>query len=417
MQVGKLHSYFLLLPVFFMVKKKMKINKPIGIYIHIPFCQKKCNYCDFASIPRSQWDESVIKRYVYSLKTEIRQTAEKIRQTLTVDTIFIGGGTPSIIESLLIGEILDTVKKHFLFQPDSEVTIEVNPGTVDIDKMNQYVELGINRLSIGAQSLYDKNLQILGRIHDRKTILDTYNFARKTGFSTISLDFIYGLPGQSLKNWKSEIKEISGLSPEHLSLYCLTPEKGTPLGEQIFARCVSLPDDEEQVEMMSINHRILTDSGYKHYEISNYALPGHESKHNLKYWRSEDYLGFGSSSCSYFNRRRWSNIEDLSLYMERLESGRSAISFSERLSADKQMGEYMMMGLRISEGISSAKFQKRFGKDIMDIYRREITELLDKNWLQTGSGDIPGDTTFFVPPGHFPIQNEIAGYFIRIHQN
>jgi oxygen-independent coproporphyrinogen III oxidase len=393
----------------------MKRNKPTGIYIHIPFCQKKCSYCDFASIPRMQWDESITRRYVDSLKIEIQRTTGRFRENLVIDTVFIGGGTPSVIDPCLIGEILDTLKKDLHFQTDpevSEVSIEVNPGTVDAEKFRQYVDSGINRVSIGAQSLDDNNLKLLGRIHDRKTIMDTLQSAGKAGFKSVSLDFIYGLPGQTPEKWKNELKEIVELKPNHLSLYCLTPEAGTLLGDQITARCVCQPTDEEQVEMMEINHQILTKAGYTHYEISNYALPGHESRHNLKYWRSEDYLGFGSSSFSYLNRRRWSNVDDPFLYMERLEADKSVVSFSERLPVEKQMGEYIMMGLRLAEGISSEKFKKRFESDITEVYPGEIAELTRRGWLKQKEGETPGDTRFYVPPEYFSIQNEIAGYFI-----
>jgi oxygen-independent coproporphyrinogen-3 oxidase len=293
-----------------------------------------------------------------------------------------------------------------------EITLEVNPGTVTPEKLRNFKDIGVNRLSIGVQSLKDENLKILGRIHNSQEAFEIIKAVSLMGFNSVSLDFIYAIPGQTIEKWIEELKEITNLKADHISLYSLIPEPDTPLGDKILSGELLTVSDDDQADMMEQNHRILTSVSYTHYEISNFAKPGHESKHNLKYWHNEDYLGFGSSAFSYIRGRRFGNLRDPREFIERIENKKGVICSSERLSLEKKMGEYMMLALRLSEGVSQKEFQHRFRVDMFEFYKKEIKGLIDSGLLEEVYNYSLGDRRIFIPPRYFPIQSEIALTFI-----
>lgn len=365
-------------------------RKSLGIYIHIPFCVQKCLYCDFVSGPAS----SEIKRnYVnYMLKEiELCNYGNKPGSEYVVDTIFIGGGTPSVLNADWIAEILCKLKGIFEIADDCECTIEVNPGTVDFTKLKKYRESGINRLSIGLQSCNDNELKILGRIHDFKTFEDTFQSARQAGFDNINIDLMSSIPDQTEKSFVQSLERVIDLNPEHISVYSLIVEEGTPFYEMD----LNLPDEDTERQIYYKTGEILKAHGYEQYEISNYAKPGKECKHNIRYWQCNEYIGFGVAAASYFNGVRWKNTEDINFYIKYIQSAGDISDkqcedcdnnkqyadnsndkqradnidvmqnnefFSEKeiLAPEEQCAEFMFMGLRMNKGVSAEEFCRRF---------------------------------------------------------
>ncbi|MDQ7821464.1 MAG: radical SAM family heme chaperone HemW [Candidatus Eremiobacteraeota bacterium] len=379
-----------------------------GLYVHIPFCEKKCRYCNFPSIPRTEWDDAFCESYVEALLSEIESAAQAAGEELAVDSIFFGGGTPSLLPLRFLREITARLRHCFHEAESCELSIEANPGTIDAGTLKALRFCGFNRLSIGAQSLRDDRLAALGRIHGRREIFEARDGAVKAGFPSIGMDLIYGIPGQGLAEWERDLDEVLSLGLHHLSAYGLTPEEGTPLGDAIIRGLAEVPGDDEQAMMMEAAHERLTSCGYVHYEVSNFALAGHECRHNMRYWLGGDYLGFGSSACSFMNRWRFSNTSDPREYVRRIEEGLSPIVFAERLSLGRQMGEYMMMALRTEKGAGREDFMERFGVDPLEHYRRELDDL-----AAGGLVIVESSGTIRIPPRHFFLQSEIASRFIE----
>ena len=327
-----------------------------GIYIHIPFCTVKCLYCDFYSITER---EDSIQRFINAITKEI-ETCNADVSKWTIDTIFIGGGTPSLLNGKQIEKIISALSKKYDLTNLIEFTIEVNPGEAPIEHLKLYKNSGINRLSIGVQSLEPKLLKFLTRIHDRKEVFQTYENARAAGYDNINMDLIHSIPGQTLKLLESDLKEIVKLKPEHISAYSLTVEKGTELFGMVKKKIVSMPKEEINAKFFESTIEKLTSNGYDLYEISNFSKPGLQCKHNIHYWNIEPYLGFGPSAHSFDNIYRWNNTKNLDTYLRGIESNRSVKSNVESLSKINKINETIGFGLRMSSGLNLNKLPKEY---------------------------------------------------------
>ncbi|MBQ2643146.1 MAG: oxygen-independent coproporphyrinogen III oxidase [Eubacterium sp.] len=342
------------------------MNK-LEIYIHIPFCAKKCDYCDFLSAP---CDDETVNRYVEALKYEIECARDEIKEYL-VDTIFIGGGTPSILEGKQITSVLETLKNCANISDDAEITIECNPGTVDESKLKTLFAAGINRISLGLQSANDDELKSIGRIHTYDEFLESYNIARECGFNNINVDLMSALPGQTKETYVESLKKVAALNPEHISAYSLIVEDETPLEARVSNGEVDLPDEDTEREMYYATKDVLEKSGYHRYEISNYAKEGFECRHNIGYWKRVDYMGFGIGAASLVKNERYNNISELNKYIAVMDEFSDVSSIREnvqKLSIQEQMEEFMFLGLRMIDGISKTDFENCFGKSIDEVY-------------------------------------------------
>lgn len=327
-----------------------------GIYLHIPFCKSRCSYCDFAT---DVWRSGeAVQRYVDALCREIAGFSDASR---VVDTIYFGGGTPSLLEPGQVEAILETLRRTFEITANSEVTLEMNPATVTSEKLYAYLDLGINRASFGVQTFNDRDLKLLARGHDSNDARTTFKLLRKTGFGNISFDLIAGLPGQTLEDWSKNLDEALSMEPEHLSLYLLEIHEGTPLAEQLRTHRRPLPDDELAAEMYEFMIDRLAAAGYIQYEISNFSKPGFESRHNNKYWRLDPVLGFGVSAHSFDGKERSANEHDTSKYVEMIENSGTAEIYREVID---RASEFAFLGLRLNEGIAMQDYTAEFGDGI-----------------------------------------------------
>lgn len=358
----------------------MKTNKrKLGLYSHIPFCAQKCSYCDFLSYVNE--DRDARTHYVSKLTQEIAGKSLNVRDSHVVDSIFVGGGTPSVLDVNLIEEIIDTIYSTYKLSSDIEITIEANPGTLNFEKLNALKSIGFNRISMGVQSFNNDVLKTLGRIHDSKTAIDSYNKARAAGFSNINLDLMFGIPGETSEIWEKDISTMKELDPEHVSFYSLQVEEGTRIFHRIMDGDVEEVD--EIIDRKMYHHALeeLKKAGFVHYEISNAAKPGFESRHNLKYWSLGDYLGFGLGAHSYINSRRMSNTEILKDYLS-AESSASMTVWQYENTVNDEISEFVFLGLRKTKGISLGDFSKIFRKDFLDIYDVETEDLMKRGLLE-----------------------------------
>jgi len=354
-----------------------------------------------------------VERYLCALRSEIAARCSSAGCTgEAVDTLYFGGGTPSLLEPSDIKELIDTVRNHYHLQDGAEITVEVNPGTVNAERLTAFREAGITRVSIGAQSFDDDVLAMLGRIHRRRDIEQTLRHTEAAGFSSLSLDLIFALPGQSIREWEETLQSALQYAPPHISVYCLTPEEGSPLGDAILRGDVKMPSDEESLAMYQHLYSIFRERGYSHYEISNFALEGHRCRHNWKYWSGEDYSGYGSSASSYENRWRFTNSRDPFEYAGKIEACGSAVQEAERLSLERQMGEYVMMALRTGRGVSVSKFNHRFGVDFYKIYGTAAASLKDCGYLVETDEAGEDGPCLRIPELHLFIASEIALKFL-----
>jgi len=336
---------------------------PLGIYVHIPFCRSKCAYCDFCSVQNA--DNSKKDAYVKAVLTHIQETAPRYSSHV-VDTIYFGGGTPTILGEKPLIRILQTLKKFFSVSKSAEITLEANPESADLKKLRRLNKAGFNRISIGVQSADDNDLRSLGRIHSFKDAVHAVKNARAAGFSNLSLDLMYGLPGQSTESFLSSAAEILKLSPEHISCYALKLEPGT----RLFAAAFALPSDDIQADMYEETAALLGKHGYQQYEISNFAKPGYRSRHNQKYWDLSEYLGFGPSSHSFCTGRRFSYTKDIDAYIEGFISGGPVLDEFEEGTNINRLGEYIMLRLRTSDGIDENLFNRKFGLDFQPFAKK-----------------------------------------------
>lgn len=341
----------------------MEIENATGssmeIYIHIPFCVKKCDYCDFLSGPSCPKEQA---EYVQALLAEI--DAIKEGKGRSVSSIFIGGGTPSVLDERFIGEILNKTRKNFLVENDAEITIEVNPGTADQKKLQAYRTFGINRLSIGLQSPDDRELKILGRIHNYEQFLETCKCARTAGFENINIDLMSAIPDQTYEKWCNNLRIVAELKPEHISAYSLIIEEGTPFA----SRQLNLPDEDTEYNMYEATSRILKEYGYEQYEISNYAKEGRCCRHNVGYWTRRDYLGFGLGASSLYGKDRFANTADMKKYLENSSSPELIREREPVLTREDEMAEFMFLGLRMTKGIAKTDFRQKFGCTMETVY-------------------------------------------------
>lgn len=372
-----------------------KNKRPLGLYLHFPFCVRKCRYCDFLSFPSG---EAGRKIYLERLKEEIKARGA-IYQDYNIETLFIGGGTPSLMTGQQLTELLDTVRASFHVSPVGEWTMECNPGTTDAETLRIYRNAGINRLSFGLQSMNDEELKYLGRIHTAKQFAENYQAARRVGFENINIDLMSALPGQTTASWLDTLNKAAAFEPEHLSAYSLIIEEGTPfwdlygddrsgeadadgiiadgvVGQQGKAAILTLPDEDSERQMYHLTKKILAEKGYERYEISNYARKGFECRHNLIYWQRKDYLGLGLGAASMVGNRRFSNVSDMTSYMHDWSYCQEEI-----LDRKAQIEETMFLGLRCTAGVSDRMFTEKFGQSMMDIYGDIIRKYLSEGFL------------------------------------
>ena len=358
----------------------------IGAYIHIPFCKQKCYYCDFLSFANKKEYE---EKYVESLIKEIEVFKEK-NNDVEFDTIYIGGGTPSYIDSKNIARILQTLISDNNISNGDEITIEVNPGTFLKEKMLEYKKIGINRMSIGLQSTNNNLLKEIGRIHNFEDFLETYQTARKIGFENINVDLMIGLPNQTFDDIKDEIEHIIKLEPNHISVYSLILEENTKLEQLVLQGKMKLPDEELERHMYWYVKNKLELYGYKHYEISNFAKKGYESKHNLNCWNQKQYRGFGLGAHSYINNKRFSNTENIDLYINNInkENFENNINIHEIQNIEMQEKEYMLLGLRKIDGINIQEFENKFGMNPIFLFKNELNKLSNEGLIKVDGNKI-----------------------------
>lgn len=359
----------------------MSHKKKLELYVHIPFCESKCKYCDFLSAPAQTQTQ---KDYVDQLVEEIRAQGS-IYRDYQVNTIFIGGGTPSILKGVWIANIMSAIYENFVVEASAEATIECNPGTLDTEKLGFYAKSGINRISLGLQSSVNKELQYLGRIHSYEQFLESYQRVREAGFNNVNIDLMSGLPWQTLESWKDTLKKIVRLKPEHISAYSLVIEEGTefakiygsPEGRKF------LPDESTERKMYQLTRDFLKQFSYERYEISNYARPGFESRHNTGYWTGAEYLGLGLGASSYVFRRRFHVERDFRSYMK-IDMKRDINPLYQdiqELSLEDEMSEFMFLGLRMIRGVSGADFSEKFDYNIFTVFGDAIKKNIDLGLL------------------------------------
>ena len=333
------------------------------LYLHIPFCVKKCAYCDFLSFPSGQ---EIQRQYAKRLMEDIDCMGKEYGD-IPVDTIFIGGGTPSVPESRLIVDLMERVNRAFQISDGAEISMEANPGTVTREKLKEYRRAGINRISFGLQSANDRELKLLGRIHTWAEFLESFALARECGFTNLNIDLMSALPGQTCESWKDTLKRVTDLEPEHISAYSLIIEDGTPFGEKYGSEegRKLLPDEDSEREMYHETKRFLRECGYERYEISNYAKPGRECRHNIGYWTGVPYLGLGLGASSYMNGSRFAVNSDMKQY---LEEKPGMFTDVEKLTKKDMEEEFFYVGLRMTAGVSLPEFERRFGVSAKDVY-------------------------------------------------
>lgn len=365
---------------------KMK-KRNLELYLHIPFCVRKCNYCDFFSAsgtPKEQAD------YVSAMIQEI-QSYQELSGEYEVQTIFLGGGTPSLLTPEQIEKIFTTIYHIFSVNENAEITMEMNPGTVDIEKLRAMKAAGVNRLSIGLQSAQNEELKMLGRIHTYEEFLETWRLTEQAGFKNRNIDLMSALPGQTMESYEDTLSKVLALEPEHISAYSLILEEGTVFYDwyekgKLDRGAWKLPSEEEEYAMGELTIQRLAEAGMHRYEISNYAKPGKECRHNLGYWDRVEYLGIGAGSSSLIKGERFDHIRDRKAYIEKIRNGEPILIDREILSVESQMEEFMYLGLRKIEGVSRTDFQNYFGKNVDDVYG-EILDKLEEEQLLEFSGD------------------------------
>ena len=347
-------------------------KKKLGIYIHIPFCVKKCNYCDFNSFAS---DNDMQMNYINVLCEEMKRNSEAYKD-YCVDTVFVGGGTPSILIPDLTKKFFDCLYSNYDIDSNAEISMESNPGTLTKEKAKAYKEIGINRMSLGLQSTVDSELKILGRIHTYNEFLESFMILRDERFNNINVDLMNGIPEQTFETFSNGLEIIKELNPEHISIYSLILEEGTPF----YSMNLKLPNEEEERRMVHSIPEILG-SEYHQYEISNYSKRGFECKHNIKYWKRDEYLGFGLSAASFMNETRFKNTDDIKVYLDNSDN-KNVYTEYEVLNKDEQMSEYIILGLRMNEGVDITDFEKTFGKSVYDVYGDKIALHIKEELLE-----------------------------------
>lgn len=378
------------------------MKKNMELYIHIPFCVKKCAYCDFLSFPA---DEGTKRRYVEKLMEEMRTMGAVCRDN-TVSTVFVGGGTPSILKGEWMEELFSVLRENFSLEPDAEISMEANPGTVTKEKLFSYHRAGINRLSFGLQSAKERELSALGRIHSFEDFLESFRAARECGFENINVDLMSALPGQTADSWMETLKRTAELSPEHISAYSLIVEEGTPFYEAYGSETGRklLPDEETEREMYHRTKAFLRECGYERYEISNYAKPGFACLHNIGYWTGVPYLGLGLGAASYLNGKRFSGHGDMETY---LASAAGTYENEVQLTKKDMEEEFFFLGLRLTKGVSLAEFKERFGEDAAAVYPGVM-----ERFVREGAA-VLSDGRFFLTDYGMDVSNYVMAEFLQ----
>lgn len=379
-----------------MTDRQTEEREPLALFVFIPFCKIKCTYCDFnayANLSR------VMAPYADAVAREIG--AAPVPARAPARTLYFGGGTPSLVPVSHIETIVRACRDTFALAPNAEITLEANPGTVDLHKLSALRSLGINRLSLGVQSFDEATVRRLNRGHTAADAVETYDLARRAGFDNLNLDFIYGLPLQTLEDWRTTLERAIALAPEHLSLYALKVEEGTGLEHQIKHGKYPLPDDDRAADMYALAQELLVAAGYEHYEISNWARRGYASRHNLTYWYDEPYLGFGAGAHSYLNGARYWNVLSPVEYIQRVERGERVVGGREVIGREIEMAETMFLGLRLGDGITFERFQRRFGLDARVKFAAPLREV-----ESYGLVEITTDRVRLTPRGRI-LSNEV----------
>ncbi len=365
----------------------MRAPTKVSLYIHFPFCLKKCLYCSFNSVAESHLP---VEEYAATLIREMELCSANLGSPVLAQTLYFGGGTPSLMAPVLVGRIIDSAARFFNLAADAEITIEANPGSLTRETLSGYRACGINRLSLGVQSFNDAFLQRLGRVHNSEQAVEAFVEARGAGFMNIGVDLINSLPGQTLQLWEDDLRTAVDLQPEHLSVYGLSVEDGTPFADMEKKGELLLPGEEEAAVMFEKTSQILNNSGFEQYEIANFARPGYRSRHNQGYWLRDDYLGFGAGAHSFMKESgfgvRWKNPDDLHEYSQPVKDG--VLPWQERhyLSSREAMEERLFLGLRMLEGVDLENFQSEFGVSVPEAYPRECVSLLEKGLLEIRDG-------------------------------
>jgi len=375
-------------------------GRSLGIYIHIPFCRSKCVYCDFYSLADS---EQRMEDYLDALLDHLTETAPRAAGYL-VDTVYIGGGTPSIFGPDRIAEILRTVRRHYRLTADCEITMEANPDSVTYRHLKAIRRAGVNRLSLGVQSANDHELKLIGRPHDFRQAVEAVDSARKAGFTNLSLDLIYGIPDQTMESWQQTVEALVGLTPEHLSCYGLQLEEGTPLHERRHE--LTMADDDTQADMYLWLVRRLKEAGYNQYEISNFSRPGRESRHNLRYWQMKEYIGFGPGAHSDFGDRRYSFVPCLEQYIRGMKDGSPIVDEDWEMTEEERRSEYIMLSLRTVHGFDCGWYSRRYHMD-----SRPLEELL-RRYADRGLMVFADGRWHFTPEG-FLISNPLLAELLE----
>lgn len=359
-------------------------KNPLGIYLHIPFCERKCNYCDFYSF--TPGDDEFVERYVSAMMLQMEDMAKSCADHV-VSTVYFGGGTPTTLPTRQLARLIESVRHNFCVDKNAEITIEANPGTVSFHSLRAIRRLGINRISFGMQSALDSELRTLGRIHTAEQFAESYKNARRAGFENISIDVMYGIPDQTIASLRKTLEFVCDLTPEHVSLYCLKLEEGTPF--YINRENLNLPDDDTEYDMYTESVRFLTDNGFRRYEMSNFSAPGKESRHNLKYWNCDEYLGIGAAAHSYFGGRRFSIVRDASSYIDAMEIPEAEIKLYDEnrtIGKEESMNEYVMLRMRLDDGINIGEFKRRYGVDFADKFGKYLDEYVPDGFVKKSGG-------------------------------
>ena len=361
-------------------------KKELGIYVHIPFCVRKCYYCDFISYTNK---EELVSDYINALIKELKERLINVKkENCLITTIYIGGGTPSYIDSKYIVNIIETIKEMCEITKETEITIEVNPGTVTNEKLEDYIKCGVNRISIGLQSANNQILKQIGRIHTYEQFLETYKLARKAGFKNINIDLMLALPNQTIDILNDSLNKVIKLNPEHISVYSLILEEGTVLNTLVENEKVVLPNEDIERKMYWMVKKELEKNGYEHYEISNFAKKGYISKHNFNCWNQEEYMGFGVAAHSYTKNMRYSNTENLQKYLKAFTENTNIVTIHEKQQNEDKQKEYMLLGLRKLEGIKISEFKNKFVQNPIYLYRKELEKLVKEELVEIEGDNI-----------------------------
>ena len=348
-----------------------------GLYIHIPFCQRKCPYCGFASAVENPGERPA---FLTALNREMAAWTE-VWHDVSFSSIYLGGGTPSLLEPGELEGVIKGLRRHFRVQGSLEVTLEANPGTVNLEKLKEYHNLGVNRLSLGVQAFQDVLLQRIGRIHSVRDGLQAFGWGREAGYDNLSIDLMFALPGQTLEEWEESLAGAIEINPEHISLYGLTVERGTSLEKGVASGRIQLPGEDLQARMYEKAWEMLGQAGYDHYEISNFAKPDFRSSHNSGYWSGEPYLGLGPSAHSFREPRRWANASQWEDYVAQTEAGGKAIVMEENLGQSQRRLEKIFLGMRRKEGINLREYEQTFGESLEARLKGHLQGLMDRGWV------------------------------------